>query len=131
MSLGLLAMMPATALADRALVQLNPPSHDPFYIDTASIKRAGASVTFHYILDVMAAAEGRTTPGGWKSNEVEATIDCERNTISTGRLIAYAGPRASGAVTDRYTPILAEQKPDRIVANSTTAYLAAYVCGRK
>ena len=128
--LGMLPAPPSNA-AERPLVRVSAPNHDPLFIDTSSIRRSGSKVTFNYVLDVLAVAEGRVTPGGWKSNEIEATVDCVQNTFSTGRLIAYAGPRATGAVTGGYTPTAAEQRPEKIVAKSTFAYLAADVCGKR
>ena len=114
--------------AERHLVQVAAPDHDPVFIDTASVKRNGPVVSFNYVLNVLAAAEGRSVPGGWKSNEVVAAVDCSRSTFASFRLIAYTGPRATGSVSGTYQFTADEQKPAKIVPKATTAYLAAHVC---
>jgi hypothetical protein len=121
---------PTSGAGEKSLVPVNAPEHDPLFIDAATVHRRGASVSFSYVLNVFAAAEGRTVPGGWKSNEVAATIDCAQNTIASTKLIAYIGPKATGPVTGTYTFTAQEQKPERIVPKSTTAYLAAHLCAK-
>jgi hypothetical protein len=119
------------AFAERQLVRVEAPEHDPLYVDRASVRRTGSTVQFNYVLDVLAVAEGRSVPGGWKSNEIEATIDCAGSTFSGGKLTAYAAPRAGGAIAGSYTPTAAERKPVKIEPKSTDAYLAAFVCANR
>lgn len=116
---------------ERPLARVEAPGHDPLYVDTSSIRRSGTKVSFSYVLDVSAAAEGRTAQGGWKSNELEATIDCAQRSFTSGRLTAYAGPKASGAVTGGYMPTAAERITEKIVPKSTFAYLSEFVCAKK
>jgi len=114
--------------AERELVRVDAPGHDPLFVDAASIKRTGSVVSFNYVLDVLAVAEGRSVPGGWKSNEVAATIDCSRNNFASSKLIAYTGPRATGSITGTFNFTAAEQAPEKIIPRATTAYLATHVC---
>lgn len=125
--LGTCAIVVAQA-AERQLTRINAPDHDPLFVDASSISRSGKTVRFNYVLDVLAAAERRSPSPGWKSNEIEATIDCPKNTVSYGRVTAYAGPRASGDVTGSYSPTEAERRPETIVPGATSAYLASFVC---
>ena len=122
-------LSPVSSAAERKLVQILAPEHDPLFVDAVTIKRSGPVVSFNYVLNVLAAAEGRSVPGSWKSNEVAAAVDCSRNTFKTYKLIAYSGPNATGYVAGTAELSAAERKPERIVPKSTTAYLAAYVCG--
>ena len=120
-----------SSAAERSLARVNAPDHDPLFVVTSSIRRSGSHVTFSYVMDVPAVAEGRVVTDGWKSNEVEAIIDCAQNTYSIVRLIAYAGPRSTGAITGGHTPPAAERTSEKIVAKSTFAYLANYVCAKR
>ena len=124
----LFACIGAVNAADRDLARVEAADHDPLFVDRPSIQRSGSTVRFNYVLDVRAAAERRDVPEGWKSNEIEATIDCAGNTVSIGRITARTGPRATGSVTGIYSPTAAERKPEKIVPGSTPAYLAAFVC---
>jgi hypothetical protein len=116
--------------SERELVQVQAPEHDPLFVDAGSVKRNGSVVSFNYVLNVLAVAEGRFVPGGWKSNEVSATVDCSKNTFASSKLVAYSGPRATGSITGTYQFTVAEQAPDKIIPKATTAYLAAHVCPR-
>ena len=118
------------AAAERDLAPVSAPGHDPLYVDKSSVRRSGDRVSFNYVLDVLAVAEGRSTPGGWKSNEIEATIDCSARTFVSGRITAYAGPRATGGTVGGYVPAPAEQVTEKIAPKSTFAYLAEFVCAK-
>jgi hypothetical protein len=117
--------------AERELIAVNPSDHDPLYIDKASIQRSGSRVSFRYVLDVLAVLENRSTSKGWKSNEIEATIDCQARTFIAGRLTAYSGPRATGPTTGGYVVEPPKRITEKIVANSTFEYLANYVCAKR
>ncbi len=70
---------------------------DPLYIDTRTVKWTGSVVEFRYVLDVPIL--GTTTDGGgprFRSNEVEATLDCVRRTIKLGTVTAYSGVARTG-----------------------------------
>ena len=130
---GVLAAVAFEALgtAGRSLVEVSAPGHDPLFVDTATIQRQGPVVSFNYVLNVLAAAEGRSVPGRWKSNEVETTIDCARNTFSSRRVVAYTGPRATGSITGSYAFTAQERESERIIPQSTIAHLAAHLCPAK
>ena len=112
--------------ASRKLVTVQAPSHDPLYVDTASVQRRGAGVTFKYILDVFVDSEGKS---GWKSNEVEAVIDCAQKTYTVRRVVAYPGPRATGTATGVHSFMAPTPKPEKIAPNSTFAHLEDHLCG--
>ena len=116
--------------AERDLVAVNPSDHDPLYVDKASIQRTGSRVSFRYVLDVLAVLENRSSPGGWKSNEIEATIDCRARTFVVGRLTAFSGPRATGPTIGGYVAEPPKRITEKIVANSTFEYLANFVCAK-
>ena len=116
--------------AERDLVAVNPSDHDPLYVDKSSIQRNGVRVSFRYVIDVLAVAEARSTPKGWKSNEIEITIDCRARTYVVGRLTAYGGPRAIGAPVGGYVPEPPTRMTEKIVEKSTFEYLANYVCAK-
>jgi hypothetical protein len=116
--------------AERELVPVTAPDHDPLYVDRTTIHRNGDSVSFNYVLDVLAIAEQRTAPGGWKSNEIEATINCALHTFVSGRITAYAGPRASGGTVGGYVPSPPERVTEKISPKSTFAYLEVFVCAK-
>ena len=107
------------------------PIHDPLYIDPASVRRSGAQVSFRYILDVPVAYEAPTTSRRWKSNEMDAVIDCDRRTYSIGNILAHSGPRGTGRVVGRYSSTAEERKPAPIVAGGTFDYLARDLCTAK
>lgn len=109
----------------RKLVVVAAPDHDPLFIDMATVERRGALVLFKYVLDVFVEFEGKS---GWKSNEVETTIDCARKTYAVRRVVAYPGPRATGAATGVHSFMAPAPKPERIVPRSTFAYLEEQLC---
>jgi len=123
----------AAVLADVRDLRSVPtaPIHDPLYIDPASVKRSGAQVSFRYILDVPVAYEAPTTSRRWKSNEMDAVIDCDRRTFSIGNVLAHSGPQGTGRVVGRYSSTLEERKPATIVPGGTFDYLARYLCPAK
>ena len=109
----------------RKLVAVQAPSHDPLFIDMASVQRHRTGVTFKYILDVFAEFEGKS---GWKSNEVEAIIDCAQKTFTVRRVVAYPGPRATGTATGVHSFMAPAPKPEKIAPQSTFAHLEAHLC---
>lgn len=86
-------------------------------------------MTFKYVLDVKAITDEASSPAVWRSNEVEASIDCGRHTVSVRKLVAYPGPKASGSPTAVHTFTSTGTRPQRISAKSTFAYLESHVCG--
>src|SRR5262245_29099560 len=104
----------------RKLVVVAAPNHDPLFIDLASVQRRGAGVAFKYVLDVFVEFEGKA---GWKSNEVEAIIDCAQKTYTVRRVVAYPGPRATGAPTGVHSFMAPAPKPEKIAPRSTFAHL--------
>ena len=111
--------------ASRKLVSVQAPSHDPLFVDMASVQWHGSGVTFKYVLDVLVEAEGKS---GWKSNEVEAVIDCAKKTFSVRRVVAYPGPRATGAATGVHSFMAPVPKPEKIAPQSTFAHLEDHLC---
>jgi hypothetical protein len=111
--------------ASRKLVVVQASSHDPLYIDMASVQRRGTSITFKYILDVFVEVEGKS---GWKSNEVEAMIDCAQKTFTVRRGVAYPGPRATGTATGVHSFMAPTPKPEKIAPKSTFAHLEDHLC---
>jgi hypothetical protein len=112
----------------RKLVVVMAQAHDPLYVDIASVDRRGSSVVFKYVLDVRAPADDGQTTGAWRSNEVDATIDCAKKTVSVRRLTGSPGPRATGKPTTVHAFSAADVKPERITPKSTFAYLEAHLC---
>jgi hypothetical protein len=112
----------------RTLIQILAPQHDPLFLDSGSIQRNGARVSFKYVLDVLAPKDEDSKPSIWKSNEIEAVIDCRQRTVMVRRLTAYSGPRATGAATAVHTFSVPGVKPEPITPNSTFAYLETHVC---
>ena len=110
----------------RKLVAVQAPSHDPLFIDGASVERRGTRVAFKYVLDVLVDFDGKS---GWKSNEVEATIDCAQKTFAVRRVVAYSGPRATGTATGVHSFMAPAPKPERITPRSTFAHLEDHLCG--
>ena len=125
-------MLASTASADafaqnasRRLVSVPAANHDPLFVDTATVERRGSGVTFKYVLDVFVEFEGKS---GWKSNEVEATIDCAQKTFTVRRVVAYPGPRATGTATGVHSFMAPTPKPEKIVPQSTFAHLEDHLC---
>jgi hypothetical protein len=111
--------------------RIRAPNHDPLYVDQATIKRSGKSVHFFYVLDVPVAFAEPEEKRRWRSNEMEAVIECAARTYSILSVVAYAGPAATGTEVGSYTSTEQELKPAAIVPNSTFAHLADYVCKQR
>jgi len=119
----------ATAQAiPRKLVSVNAPGHDPLFVDAATVQRRGSVVSFKYVLDVRAPPDDRNATPPWRSNEIEATIDCGKKTVSVRRLTAYPGPGGAGAPTAVHSFAAADVKPQSIAPKSTFAYLEDHLC---
>jgi len=112
----------------RRLVAITAPQHDPLYLDAATIKRNGANVSFKYLLDVLAPLEEGAKAQDWRSNEIEASIDCRKRTVIVRSLVAYSGPRGAGSATAVHSFTGPGIKPEPIAPNSTFAYLEGHVC---
>lgn len=112
----------------RKLAVVMTQAHDPLYVDIDSVARRGSVVSFKYVLDVRAPPDDGQNAGSWRSNEVEATIDCEKKIVSVRRLTAYPGPRASGNPTMVHSFAAADVKPSAITPKSTFAYLEVHLC---
>jgi hypothetical protein len=108
--------------------------HDPLYIDTRTVKWSGSVVEFRYVLDVPIL--GTTTDGGgprFRSNEIEATLDCVRRTVKIGTVTGYSGVARTGEATGGYTPKPGESPP-RLIGErkgNTMGYLFRYFCTDK
>ena len=113
----------------RNLVAVTAPGHDPLFVDAASVQKRGNIVAFKYVLDVLAPPDEHSPARAWRSNEIEASIDCAKKTVTVRRLTAYPGPRGSGTATGVHTFAAADVRPERITAKSTFAYLENHVCG--
>src|SRR5262245_50102364 len=112
--------------ASRKLVSVQAPNHDPLFVDMASVERRGSGFAFKYVLDVFVEFEGKS---GWKSNEVEAVIDCTQKTFIVRRVVAYPGPRATGTATGMHSFTQPNPKPEKIAPKSTFAHLEDHLCG--
>ena len=114
--------------AGRRLIAIQAPQHDPLYLDAGSVQRSGSSVSFKYLLDVLSAPDESGKAREWRSNEIEASIDCRRHTVIVRKLVAYPGPRGSGAATAVHSFSAPGVKPEPIAPKSTFAYLERHVC---
>jgi hypothetical protein len=114
--------------AGRRLIAIQAPQHDPLYLDAASVQRSGSSVSFKYLLDVLSAPDDSGKPREWRSNEIEASIDCQRHTVVVRKLVTYPGPRGSGAATAVHSFSVPAVRPAPIAPKSTFAYLESHVC---
>jgi hypothetical protein len=85
-------------------------------------------VTFNYLLDVLAPPDESAKPTQWRSNEIEATIDCRNHTVLVRRLVAYSGPRGTGAATAVHSFTAPGLKAERITPRSTFEFLEKHVC---
>lgn len=112
----------------RKLVAVHAPQHDPLFVDASSIQRRGEQIAFRYLLDVLAPDETSGVPSVWKSNEIEASIDCLQRTVTVRRLVAYSGRRGSGSPTAVHSVMAAGAKPAAIAPKSTFAYLEDHLC---
>jgi len=118
---------PATA-NPRTLVGITIPAHDPLYINMSTIERRGNVVSFKYVLDVRAPPEENQQVGPWRSNEIDAWIDCSKRLVGVRRLTAFPGPRATGSATAVHSFSGADVKPQKIDSGSTFAYIEQFVC---
>jgi hypothetical protein len=114
----------------RNLVAVAAPGHDPLFVDASSVQKRGNIVAFKYVLDVLAAPDERSSAREWRSNEIDASIDCAKRTVSVRRLTAFPGPKASGNATAVHSFTPSDTKPERITPGSTFAYLESHVCGK-
>ena len=112
----------------RRLVAITAPQHDPLYLDAATVKRNGATVSFKYLLDVLSPPEEGGKAQDWRSNEIEASIDCRKRTVTVRRLVAYSAARGAGSATAVHSFTGPGIKPQPIEPNSTFAYLEGHVC---
>ena len=112
----------------RQLVAVAAPNHDPLFVDMNTVQRKGRSVSFKYVLDVFVTNEVKSAPGEWKSNEIEASIDCAQRTFTVRRLVAYSGPRASGAPSGMHSFMAPSRPAEKISPRSTFAYIEAHLC---
>jgi len=113
--------------APRQLLSIAAPAHDPLFVDASSIQRRGRQVHFKYLLDVLAPDENGV-PNVWRSNEIEAAIDCGRKEVTVRRLVAYSERRGGGSPTAVHSFTAAGIKPQSIAPKSTFAYLEAHLC---
>jgi hypothetical protein len=125
-----LAMSVAAQAQPRQLRAIAAPGHDPLFIDSATLKRSGSERYFRYVLDVPVALEAPAEKRRWRSNEMEALIDCAKNTYSVLSVVAHSGPGATGSVVWRRSGTEADRKPAGIVRGSTFDFLAQHVCRR-
>lgn len=122
-----IAFAAAPPAAPRQLLSIAAPSHDPLFVDASSIQRRGRQVHFKYLLDVLAPDENGV-PNIWRSNEIEASIDCSRREVTVRRLVAYSERRGAGSPTAVHSFTAAGTKPQPIAPKSTFAYLEAHLC---
>lgn len=119
----------APGAAPRKLISVAAPQHDPLFVDADSIQRRGRQVHFKYLLDVLAPDENGI-PNVWRSNEIEASIDCGRREVTVRRLVAYADRRGAGTPSAVHSFTSTGLKPQPISTRSTFAYLEAHLCGQ-
>jgi len=114
----------------RKLISIVAPQHDPLFVDADSVQRRGERLDFKYLLDIL-APDDNGVPNVWRSNEIEASLDCGRRVVTVRRLIAYSGRRGSGTPTAVHTFTTPGAKPEPIVPKSTFAYLEAHLCSQR
>lgn len=128
---ALLPMAHAQAPAPpRKLMSITAPQHDPLFVDVDSVQRRGDRIDFKYLLDIL-APDDNGVPNVWRSNEIEASIDCGRRLVTVRRLVAYSGRRGSGTATAVHTFTTPGTKPEPIAPKSTFAYLEAQLCSQR
>lgn len=125
--LDAIAFAAAPPAAPRQLLSIAAPSHDPLFVDASSIQRRGRQVHFKYLLDVL-APDDNGVPNVWRSNEIEASIDCSRREVTVRRLVAYSERRGGGSPTAVHSFTAAGTKPQPIAPKSTFAFLEAHLC---
>lgn len=119
-----------TPTPPRKLVSVTAPQHDPLFVDADSVQRRGDRIDFKYLLDIL-APDDNGVPNVWRSNEIEASIDCGRKMVTVRRLVAYSGRRGSGTPTAVHTFTTPGVKPEPITPKSTFAYLEAQLCSQR
>jgi hypothetical protein len=115
----------------RSLVSVAAPQHAPLFVDTDTVRRRGSLISFKYFLDVLTPSTRSDAPEEWKSNEIEATLDCGKRTVTVSRLTAYSGPGGTGKPTAARTFIAPTRTTEAIVPKSTFAYLEAHLCASR
>lgn len=130
-SLAVVSCAGAHADTKRLVRVAIPPEdfHDPLYIDVDSIQRKGDSVSFRYVLDVPILGKEGEDPE-FRSNEIEAVIDCTAKTISLGDAIVYSRRAAKGDMIFGQVATSEEKQPRRVDMrrHSTFGYLYRHVC---
>lgn len=114
----------------RKLLSVTAPQHDPLFVDADSVQRRGERIDFKYLLDVL-APDDNGVPNVWRSNEIEASIDCARHLVTVRKLVAYSGRRGTGTPTAVHTFTTSATKPEPITPKSTFAYLEAQLCSQR
>lgn len=114
----------------RKLISISAPQHDPLFVDVDSVQRRGERIDFKYLLDIL-APDDSGAPNVWRSNEIEATLDCSRKLVTVRKLVAYSGRRGSGMATAVHTLTVPGTKPEPIAPKSTFAYLEAHLCAQR
>lgn len=114
----------------RKLVSVAAPQHDPLFVDADSVQRRGDRIDFKYLLDIL-APDDSGVPNVWRSNEIEASIDCSRRLVTVRKLVAYSGRRGAGTATAVHTFTTPGAKPEPIAPKSTFAYLEAQLCSQR
>lgn len=114
----------------RKLLSITAPQHDPLFVDADSVQRRGDRIDFKYLLDVLSPDENGV-PNTWRSNEIEASIDCARRLVTVRRLVAFSGRRGTGTPTAVHTFTTPGAKPEPITPKSTFAFLEAQLCTQR
>lgn len=123
-------LLPAPVSA-RQMVRISIPSadHDPLYVDAQSIRRAASLVHFRYVLDVPVFGEAHSVKR-FRSNAMDATIDCARQTGSIARVTEYS-ERAGAGNMRRQASLKPDERapfPIDMRAGSTFGYLFRHLC---
>lgn len=119
-----------TPAPQRKLISVSAPQHDPLFVDADSVQRRGEQIHFKYLLDVL-APDDNGVPNVWRSNEIEASVDCKQRLVTVRKLVAYSGRRGTGAATAVHTFTTPGAKPEPIAPKSTFAYLEAQLCTQR
>jgi hypothetical protein len=129
-----LALSAGAAADSKGLVRVAMPAgdfHDPLYVRSDSIHWKGAVVSFNYVLDVPILGKSAEPPR-FRSNEIEAIIDCAAQTISYISAFTWSGAAGTGEMGFGYAMTAQERRPERIDmrAGSTNGYLFRHLCKR-
>ena len=125
---GVYGAAPAHA---RSLVSVPAPQHAPLFVDAESVRRRDSIVSFKYLLDIAPGADASDPGESGRSNEIEASIDCNRRTVMVRRLVVYSGTRGSGSPIASRTFLAPGARPEGIAPKSTFAYLEAHLCAQR